>query len=264
MSYLLTILFLTGCKKPPEAPEELNELTRYLYREWNNEDPLVMEAGVQNLYNFLEDLDLEGDLNDRAFLVEPPLESDLVDIDRPEERDPQDCYGISVAGVSVWPVRDHARLQIESDQLPMEGSAKEYIRSFPDTDDPDCFRDEGCAVLVTENEVERTNLFISVEFVLYKDLRWVQMLDEDVEGSAIIARSWTDQTWVGEGGDSFLYQSFSLDTWLGINDDETWRFQLIWSEGDVGVSEDLVVNAVKVTANNTFKDAEDVIEEFYH
>ena len=54
MSPLLVGLLLLGCRKaPPEAPKDLQELSRYLYREWQNDDPEVMAAGMDNLHAFL-------------------------------------------------------------------------------------------------------------------------------------------------------------------------------------------------------------------
>lgn len=250
------LLLLTACKAPPEAPAELEELSRYLYREWDNEDPAVMEAGVVNLRDFLATVDLEGGILDRSFEVGPPEESDISDVDRPPGRSAADLLGVSVGYLSEWPVADHAKLQTEADQLPAEPSAKIYERTISERG---CFIDREC-VLVTENDIRRENLLMAVSMVLFKDFRWVEIDGEQ----ALIARSWTAEVFEGDGGDTAVFQSHSLDTWLPAGND-TWRYQLVWSEADAGVSsEGLILGTLKNATNDIFKAGDKAIEEQYH
>ncbi|MBT3217957.1 MAG: hypothetical protein HN348_02620 [Proteobacteria bacterium] len=258
--YWLILISLLGCKKPPpEAPKELNELSRYLFREWDNEDPLVMQAGVENLRDFLADLDLEGKVNDRSFTLDPIREDDL-DVDHPD-RDPEDCLNVSVARKSEWPVDDHAQLQIESDQTPTEPTAKDYLRTFPKEDDPDCLPDHDCGVLETVNDIRRENLLMSISFELFKDFRWVEL---DGEEDALVARSWIDQSWAGDNGKNWVYQSFSVDIWIASND-AAWRYQILSSETEVGVDdEDVVAGFLKGSIDNIMKKGDKAIETLYH
>ncbi len=47
---LFTLLFLTsGCKRLPEAPESLEEITNYLFGHIEDEDPRAREAGLLHL-----------------------------------------------------------------------------------------------------------------------------------------------------------------------------------------------------------------------
>ena len=142
----------TGCKRPPEAPQELDDLSRYLYREWDNEDEAVVAVGLDNLKAFLRDVDLTKPVLDRSWELEPVKPRDVDDVDHPK-RDPARTLGVAVAYRSTWPIDDHARLQIEPDQLIAEPSAALYDRRFPGVSDPDCFLSQDCNPMSTENDV---------------------------------------------------------------------------------------------------------------
>ena len=58
----LLLLGLTACSPPPEAPTELGELTTYLFANFDDPDPLVLQAGLVNMVAFLEDFEAEADL----------------------------------------------------------------------------------------------------------------------------------------------------------------------------------------------------------
>ena len=254
---ILLLVSIVGCKPPPEAPEELDDLARYLYREWDAEDPLVMEAGVSSLDSFLAELTLDANINDRSFQMEPPEEEDLADVGRPEGRNAADMLGVSVAAESRWAVGDHARLQAEEDQLPAEPTAKVYVRT---TQDADCFLAQTCDVMTTVNEVRRENFLLAVDFTLYKDFRWVMVGEE----RAMVSRSWTDQDWPAENENKGIWQSHSLDVWIPKGE-TTWRWQLIWSESDVGVSdESLIVGTLKVSTDNIFEKGDQAIGEIFY
>ena len=56
LALFVTLLGGTGCKVPPKAPSDLSGLTVFLYRQWGNTDPTVMESGVTKLHDFLAPL----------------------------------------------------------------------------------------------------------------------------------------------------------------------------------------------------------------
>ncbi len=253
-------LAITGCKKPPEAPKELSELSTFIYREWDNEDPEVMEVAVSNLRDFLKKQDLEAGILDRSWELTSVTVDDVSDIPYPEEADPQDTLGVSVSYLSQWPVDDAAKLQLETDQLPAEPTAKVYERSFPDDAKPRCFLDQSCNPLATVNDIERQNLLMSISMVLYKDFRWI----ETDHGLAIVSRSWLDQRWEGESGKSSIEQSYSIDAWLPAGK-TTWRYQTLWSESEVaGASDATTMATLKSSINKAMESADDAIEELYH
>jgi hypothetical protein len=263
-SYLLLAmgwaLQFSACKKPPEAPKELNQLSTYLYQEWDNEDPAVMEAGLANLRAFLRDEDLEGGIMDRSWELEPISKSDVSDIPFPKDADPKNTLGVAVSYLSSWPVADHAVLQLEEDQLPAEPSAKVYTRSFPDEGKPACFLDQSCDPLSSVNDIERQNLLLSVVMVLYKDFRWI----ETEQGLAVAARSWLEESFEGQNGSSNIVQSYSVDIWLPVGK-KTWRYQTLWSESEVaGASDAATIGTLKSSIDRAMETADEAIEELYH
>ncbi|MCO4743383.1 MAG: hypothetical protein KC912_01255 [Proteobacteria bacterium] len=253
------LILLPACKRPPEAPAELDDLSRYLYRSWGAEDEAEREVGFSNLIAFLETIDMEDNLQDRAWELTPVNEDDLWDIEWPTEQDPAATLGVAVARQSVYPPLDHATLQIEEDQLPAEPSANEYVRTFDV--DPTCFLDETCNPLFSVNQVQRQNLLISVDFTLYKDFRWV----ETDNGPALFARSYVDQVWEGNSGGSSIVQSYSCDIWLPDGNGTTWRYQTLWSESEVGgASDSMTIATLKASIDNILETGDEAIEELFY
>jgi len=260
LASVVTFVALGGCKKPPEAPKKLNELSTFLYQEWDNEDPAVMEVGLENLYQFLKKEDLESGILDRSWELTPITKGDVSDIPYPKGADPKNTLGVAVGYLSPWKIKDHATLQTEADQLLAEPTAKVYDRTFPEHDDPDCFIDQSCSPFPTVNDIERQNLLMSVGMVLYKDFRWV----ETDRGTAFISRSWLDRSWDGENGKSQVVQSYSVDAWLPVGK-VIWRYQTLWSESDIpGASDTATIATLKSSINTAMESADEAIEELYH
>ncbi len=261
----LLLLPCLGCVAPPEAPEALDELSRFLYREWDHPDPLVMEDGIANLEAFLSDFDMTGHVNGRSWEIQPLFDEDVLDISRPD-RPLEDCVALGVAVESRWPVFDHARVQAEADQTPFEPTAPEhYDRFFLDPEDSACLPGRECDVLRTLNEATRKNFLLQVTFDLFKDFRWVRMPGEE-DRWALVARSWFAEPWPGAKENVTLWQSYAVDVWMGVGEDTTWRFQALWSESDLGfsVSDKDVIATVKLATDNIFGAGDDAIGEQYH
>ena len=264
MRAMWLVVGLMGCKAPPEAPTELSELSRYLYREWSNEEPEVMAAGLRNLMPLFEDVDMTGDVLDRSWALNDLDGDDVALLETRPDRPPEDCVGVGVAYESRWSTDDHARVQVQADQRPFEPTASEhYDRFFPETDEPECFADRSCEVLETFNEATRENILMKVTFELPKTLRWVEV---EPDAWSFVSRSWYEKPWEGEGGKVILYQSYSLDVWLFRGDGATWRYQTLWSETDLGfgVGEDTVIATVRNGTDQFFRGCDDAIGvEFY-
>lgn len=261
--FIASVLMM-ACGRPPEAPQDLDELTHYLYREWSNEDPEVLSVGIDNLAEIFSRYDLDGEVSvlDRSWELSPPTRDDLFNVTIPGDRNPADCYGVGVARRSEWPLIDHARLQLQTDQLPAEPSAAEYVRSFPEGD-PACFIEEGgCDVMLTDNEVRRENLLMSVGFTMHKNFRWVELPEGE---RAMITQTHVPHVSEGEGGGgATIWQSYSMDVWIpaGAN---TWRYQILWSESDVaGASDALQIGTVKSATNQHFEATDEAIAELFY
>jgi len=260
---LIALLVLCGCAPLPEAPTELNDLSRYLYREHANEDPRVMQVGAANLFDFLETLPLDGERADRSFEPENLHEEDVADITRPD-RPLDGCLPVAIGGLSRHAIDDHALLITQPDQTEAEASATFYDRSFVDGD-PACFLDRTCALLRTSNHAERQNALLKVEFVLLKDFRWVEIVDEDGEHVrwSIISRSWFEQEWHGEEGNNALLQSYASDFWFEADDGTVWRYQTLWSESQISldVTDDAVRATLRLSIDGSFGRADDAIDD---
>ncbi len=249
-----------GCGRPPEAPRKLDDLSQYLYAEWDAEDPEVLAAGLRNLRDFLDGVDLDGAVLDRSWELSPLDRAIADEVDRPTDRDPADTLGVGVAGRSTWPPADHARLQTEPDQTPTEPSAAAYARTIVAPDDPDCFVRAACEVMDTENDVTRENLLMSVRGTLMKSFRWVEI---EPGQHAFISRSWIPESWIGDADKSRIWQSFSIDVWIP-HGQGTWRYQTVWSESEVANASDAIkIGTVKSSTDNIFEAGDEAIEALY-
>lgn len=264
---LLLLPLLIACGPPsPEAPTELSELVRYLFREHNAEDPRVMEEGLGNLSAILDDIDLEGAAAERSWVPEPLEAGDTDDITRPEGRDLDALLGISMAGLSQFPVASHAELQSLTDQTITEPTASHYERAITEPDDPECFASGDCEFMRTVNDARRENFLMSVDFILFKDFRWSHVGTEDEVGDdrprAFAARSWFEESFPGDGGHTHLWQSYSIDIWLDDGSGRTRRFQTLWSESDiVDVDEEVVRNVLRNSICDVYEAGDEAIEQ---
>jgi len=265
MKRLLPLIFLLACGPPsPEAPTELSGLVRFLFAEHDNEDPTVMEQGLGNLAALLDAVDLTGDAVDRSWIPGALIADDIEGLTRPEDRDLAALLSIALAGQSAFGTQDHALLQIQSDQLPGEPTATRYERLVTEPEDPACFVSGECEHLRTSNDVRRENFLMSVDFMLRKDFRWSSVGTEADAGEdrprAIAARSWFEQSWPGDNGNTMLWQSYSLDLWLDDGKGAARRFQALWSESEVvDVSEDVLRNVLRNSIGDVYVAADEAI-----
>lgn len=259
----VALLGQLACSPPPPAPEELNEFFRFVFREWENPDPRVLQVAMEKFEKLpdIHGLTTDEHINSRSFSFEKLLKrEDLEGIEPIHDRDPQVCTGVGVIRASPHSVELHGKLQTDKDQLPAEPSAKSYERSF--TTDEKCFRKQTCEVLRTKNKIVRSNLLMSVEMTLYKDFRWVELSDGR---KALVARSWAPKT-AKELGNSMLsvHQSYSVDFVLPFRDGQVWRFQGTVTETEgAGTGGDAEATILKDGTDEGLEAADDTIEERY-
>jgi hypothetical protein len=260
------LLLLTACLPPPEAPSELSDLIRYLYREFDAEDRRVLEAGVTNLDSFFSSLDLEGSLDARSFIPDDFDDADVAGVPHPDVP-PQDCTPVAVARASRFDVADFAWLQTQVDQRPVEPTAAEYERIVLEPTDPTCFAELGCTLLRTRNEVRRENLLMAVEMTLWKDLRVVDVLhDGESDGrKAMIGRSWTAQSYTEESGTDRIVQSYTADFWVDDGSGGSRRMQALFQQSEIaGLDEDgeqIVQGTLKVSIDDALEAGDDGLSE---
>jgi len=250
-----------GCT--PHAPVEVDEVTGYLYREWDNPDSTFMQDGLASLESILaaKMLGPNGAGSDRLLQLTPILASDITVSPYPMDRDPARTLGTGVVRESKWPVIDHARVQADPDQLPVEPSAAAYVRTYLEPTDPSCLIDASCRTLHTSNDVTRSNATLKVTYTLLKDFRWFDLADGR---RALVARGWAPQSYTGDSG--AILQSFSLDVFLPRPGDLTWRYQVSFSENQLSIAttDDIVVAVVTGAVDEALRKADDVIGMRYH
>jgi len=246
-----------------QAPTDINDITRYLFREWDNPDPLVMQAGLTTLEKILEGKKLGpmGAGNDRLLQVSPIHKEDLTVTPFPMDKDPANTLGTLVTRESQWPVIDHARVQADPNQLPVEPNATVYVRTYLEPTDPSCLIDASCKILRTTNEITRSNTTLQVTYTLLKNFRWVTMADGRL---ALCARAWAPMTFHGSTGG--ILQSYSIDIFLPRPGDVTWRYQASYSENElsIAVSGDLQVAVVTGAVEGALARADTIIGQRYH
>ncbi len=209
-----------------EAPEELTELSPFLFAQHGGDERVLQDA-VDNLRVGLAQLDLDGTRQERAWIPDA-LTVDAVLGLGPEESDPADCVSAGLLGRTAFGPEDHAEFAISGDQMAAEPTATDYSRTFLEPEDPSCFPGQVCGMLVTVNDVRRENALYAVRFDLHKDYRWVG-------DDALIARSWLDRVYPGEAGNTALLQSYVVDVVLIQDEGEFLRFQVVWGQVDLGL-----------------------------
>ena len=261
---LLVAASALGCG-PPKAPEEINALSRFLYREWANPDPKVMEDGVAKLELLLAKLGLSPEGGARSYELTPLTVDDLKTIERPPNADPGKCMASAVARESAWGVRDHARLQVSPEQLEIEPSATAYTRKFTEPADPACFVDRKCPQIATENNLSRKNALLEITYILYKRFRWVK-LGPTGDRWAMVSRSYSNRAWPDEKSSTALMQSYTLELWIPRDNGVTWRYQAPYSEQRLNVEADRGLQLAVVTSaiDGAFRAADEVIGKRYY
>ncbi len=221
---LLPLLSLLACKSPVEAPTEMDELARYLLREFEAEDPAGLEAGLDNLRPLLADAPDEG-----WTLTSLDL-ADLGDLEPPQGLNPSATSGLAVVYASPHSVADHVPLMLLDDMTPCSPTAESYERSF--LEGRDCFADKDCTFLRTVNAIHRSNLLMEMSFTLYEDYRWV--------GDAVLSRNWIAESAHGDEDSNHLWQDWEVEVWLPEDNGGTLRLWAMWTEAEyAGITEDM-------------------------
>lgn len=180
---LLVPLFgLVACKRPPEAPQALDDLVGYLYAHHQDEEPDAMEAGTLNLSVWL---DANIDETMEGYTVNN-LSQEAVDALDDGERDLSGLNGAAVGHISTFRADDVGVVVATTEPTEVyPDTYTEYTREFKT--DPACFVNAECEFL--EFDAHSTTdwpLGLSVTTDTDVQFRWV----ETDLGLALIQRSW--------------------------------------------------------------------------
>lgn len=261
------LLGLTACSPPPEAPTELGELTTYLFANFDDPDPLVLQAGLVNMLAFLEDFEGEATLavdsspTDRSWIVPTLLEGDWGGATHVDGVDPELFYAVSVAARSSYSSDEHTPLIGLPDQLPLESSSSaRYDRTF--LDDFEAWRTAGEGELRTLNDIDRDNILLTLTYECNKNYRWVTMPDGRL---ATIGRSWISESYVNESGAGTsgedIMDFFSNVEMTLPSGDTSLRYNALWGHVDFvpSIDETVLVNTVRNGIAESMEKTEDYL-----
>lgn len=251
---LFFALFLIGCKPPPEAPQELDQLVGYLFEHLPDEEPDALEAGVENTRLWLsEHLDdtLEG------YTVDT-LSDASVDALGDGERDLTELVGGAVGHIhspTVPSLVDAIILGDPQDIYEYDAFERDFVG------DKQCFaeqgaEDESCAWLEAEAwATSNYALGLEVTSHSYNEFRWV----ESENGPAMIYRTWLREP--ATVSLDFLAVEQQYFVWLFIPfDGQVRSIQATWVVAKLSSSalgEDLALSMVvdQMSANAASLDA---------
>jgi hypothetical protein len=257
---LLPLIAVAGCAAPPpEAPAELGELMLYLFAEYDNEDPRVMEAGVDSLQAFLEgfeadggDLTLTSEDEDRSWAPPVLTPENYGTADPWADADPNGQLPVMLATVSGYSPADHAGLIGLADQTPIESSSSAaYDRTIDE--DLDAFLAGDADVLMTSNAIHRQNFLLDLNYTAPKQFRWVTT----EAGTALVTRSWIRQQFVGNSGTNTLDQFNSVEVMIPV-DGGSYQTTTLWGQTvlDPAVADNILINTVRNGMQESFENSE--------
>mgnify|MGYP003335074011 CR=1 FL=1 len=180
--FVFALPLLAGCKPPPDAPAELDELVGYLFENVPGDDPAPLEVGAANLHDWLDkriDETLEGYTVDN-------LSEDAVSALGDGDRDLDGLAGAAVGHVSPETPETLVSSIIEDDPLQVyEGTYLSFDRDYQSGSN--CFAKDTCDWL--EAEVHASFAYplgLEVETHSWVQYRWV----ETDLGPVYVERTW--------------------------------------------------------------------------
>ena len=138
-----------------DAPTDLNGLTAYMFREWDNEDISVLVTGIGNIESIAGEFPVDdSNYANRSFEgVQALTEDDVSDVELTHGYNPNDASGVALFYQSEFSIDDHVGVFLLADQTPVEASSPFYERTI--TEGETCFPAKECETMASENDVER-------------------------------------------------------------------------------------------------------------
>lgn len=245
LSVCVLVLAATGCRKPPEAPAELDELCAYMYNHMSDEDDDYLAAGVVNLDAWLEVNIAE---TTEGYIVQN-LDQDTVNNLDDQERDLTGLVGAAIGYDSAFSVDDNVNTLVLADQgevFPDTYSLYERDWLAPEEGKkPSCFKGADCAYAEADNHsIALYPLGLEAESWSRAQYRWV----ESDLGMALVHRTWMNQPVVLSKDWVHLDHQFYMTITLPLDDGKrARRLQATWmvaSLGDSPVPEAAALNLV--------------------
>ena len=240
---MVTAWFISmGCSVP-DAPEDLDQLSSYLFLQMANPDPAYMKAGVDNLIDWMGEN--RDDLNE-GYRIEN-LSQDAIDTTDLPPADLQNLVGAAVATDIGHSVTDTLNTVLTVDPMVMSGDNFNFNeRTF--IGDLDCFLAEECnSIAYNAHQENKLPLGIEVESKIYGEYMWV----ESDAGKVIAQRRWMLEPGIVNNDWLRVEQEFGLTLYLPSSDGMTfvdldWIITML---GDLEVPEDfaltLAINSIQ-------------------
>jgi len=178
---VVVLVAILGCKAPPDAPEELNELVGYLYANVPGEDPAPLEAGAVNLDVWLRER------------IDETLEGYTVDNLTPEaiealgegEQELEELAGAAVGHVSEVSTSALVDTILLVDQMEIYDVYVAFERTFDG--DVECFASGECDWIEAEVRASSDYTLMQVETHSRVQSRWIE---------TDLGRVYAERTWL--------------------------------------------------------------------
>ncbi len=275
---ILPSLLALSCRPAPPTNPAFDEAAAFALSSFDEEDPVNLSFAIRAIQaQIVQDIDLDGSLLDRSRTPQTMSEQTAASFPEVPERDPGLCLPVSVAHMSAWPITDHVVVQQLADQRPIEPASKDkYDRII--LAGADCWATRDCELLRTENPLIKDNSVMTLDYTLWKDLRWVdlglpdpadvpegEIAETTGENWAIVGRSWISESAQATQGGASIMQSYSVEVWLPQNNEQTLRMMALWSETQFedggGPGDDAVAGTTRYGIQGIFDAADDWIQD---
>ncbi len=275
----LVLLLLACHRAPPPANPEFTDAVKQTFVAFDAPNVEIAYA-IRALEGVVTDgsLDLTSNNSlDRSFAPEDLTESDVTGFTHPDVP-PEGALPVAVVGLSPFPLEDHQHIQLLADQTPVEPySPNTYVRTFLDGDD--CWIDHTCERLETSNSLVKENMLMTVPYDFMKTFRWIDLnlpdpadVPADTEAPTVsadprwcyIARSWQEDSFIGDGGDTTLVQSYTIEVWYPHEETGgVMRALSVWSQTDlsINVSDDMIAGTIRIGVDDNFKAGDQWLED---
>jgi hypothetical protein len=269
---------LSACAKaPPPANPEFSDAVRATFVDFDGPEVDLAFAVRALLDNIDTQMDVHAESpHDRALTPERLTEEDVAALEHPD-RDPALALPVAVAGLSAFPPDDQVQAQMLTDLTPIEHySPNHFERTFLEGED--CWPTRDCDVLKTSNDVTKENALMTIDYVFFKDFRWVDLGLPDPadvpEGEeavdpgepiwGFVGRSWQKERFDARNENTSFEQSYTVELWMPNDEGGTTRLLSVWAEtvfDDFSFSDDQVAGTTRQGIDENFQDTETWLEE---